>query len=550
MIWVSAWVMTLAASRDRMALAMTFVLPAILFVVFAAIFSGATGKDLKLKIGLLDLAHSPSTARFAAALRAEKTVRVVAYEGETAAPLVDGVARGAVDVGIALRGDLARRPEAGPPPILVVEDAARPLAGTIAMGQTQRTLNEKLPDVALSRILADVEASGAIDAEERDVLDEAFQKQAQEKAGTGFSFARVAEIDTVNAIGGNANVLYYAGSVISIFLLFSAAHGGLTVLEERESGVAERLRLTRGGFAATLAGKFLFLCGQGVVQAVIVYLVAYLAFGATISPDRLWILALTSLFASAAAAGLGLGMVSACRTRKQAENATTFLVLLVSAVGGSMVPRYLMPPWLQAIGLRDAERLVDRRLRTIRSRRLESAQLDRTLGGASRLRGGGPCGCNPFLSPARPSLSRLGSPLGPAQADADAPALGPDLERRRVKTRAPDETGAVAETERLQRNAKFATTQRPGPLDILKRRHGITARRHVGERDGHGRCGRRGAHRALATLQIEARITKSDFYIARTRRYVSNQDIHVGGARRSARNNKCCNQPENDFSHT
>ncbi len=181
------------------------------------------------------------------------------------------------------------------------------------------------------------------------MLDDAFRKQAAEQSGQGFSFARVAETQTVNAVGGNANVLYYAGSVIAIFLLFSAAHGGLTILDERANGVAERLRLTRGGLAATLAGKFLFLCGQGIVQAVIVYLVAYAVFGAAMDPGRLWILGLTCLFASAAAAGLGLAMASVCVTKQQAENATTFLVLLVSAIGGSMVPRYLMPPWLQSL---------------------------------------------------------------------------------------------------------------------------------------------------------------------------------------------------------
>ncbi len=282
-------------------------------------------------------------------MQADKSVRIVAYEGDTPAPLTEAVARGAVDVGVALRGDLTRRPEAGPPPILVVEDAARPLAATIALGQTQRTLSEKLPDVLLSRILADVQASGAIEAEERDVLDDAFRKQAAEQSGKGFSFARIAETTTVNAVGGNANVLYYAGAVIAIFLLFSAAHGGLTILDERASGVAERLRLTRGGMTATIAGKFLFLSAQGVAQAALVYLVAYLVFGASVNPDRLWIWGLTCLFASAAAAGLGLAMASVCTTRKQAENATTFLVLLISAVGGSMVPRYLMPPWLQSL---------------------------------------------------------------------------------------------------------------------------------------------------------------------------------------------------------
>lgn len=347
MILVSSWVMYLAAIRDRVSLAMTFVLPAILFLVFAAIFSGATGKDLKLKIGLLDLAHSASTTRFSAALAAEKNLRVIPYQGDSAAPIVDAVSRGAVDAGMVLRGDLERRPEAGPPPILIVEDAARPLAAVIAIGQAQRTLNEKLPDVTLARILADVEASGAIEKEERDVLTDAFHKQAEERSGQGFSFARIIERQTTSANGENANVLYYAGAVVAIFLLFSATHGALTLLDERASGVAQRLGLTRGGMTAVLIGKFLFLSAQGIVQAGLVYLVAYFVFGASLGLDRLWVWGLTCVLSATAAAGLGLAMVSACQSRTQAENATTFLVLLISAVGGSMAPRYLMPPWLQ-----------------------------------------------------------------------------------------------------------------------------------------------------------------------------------------------------------
>jgi ABC-2 type transport system permease protein len=339
--------MYLAAIRDRVALAMTFLLPTILFLVFAAIFSGATGKDLKLKIGLLDLAQSASTKRFADALSAEKNLRIIFYQGQSSAPIVDAVSRGAVDVGLVLRGDLERRPDAGPPPILVVEDPVRPLAAVIAIGQAQRTLNEKLPDVALARILADVEASGAIEKEEREFLADAFHKQAAERSGQGFSFARIVERQAAEPKGANANVLYYAGAVVAIFLLFSATHGALTLLDERASGVAQRLRLTRGGMAAVIMGKFLFLTGQGVVQAVFVYLVAYLVFGAALGADRLWIWGLTCLFSAAAAAALALAMVSIFRSRKQAENATTFLVLFVSAVGGSMAPRYLMPPWLQ-----------------------------------------------------------------------------------------------------------------------------------------------------------------------------------------------------------
>ena len=38
-----------------------------------------------------------------------------------------------------------------------------------------------------------------------------------------------------------------------------------------------------------------------------------------------------------------------CRTRQQVQTLTTFLVLVLSAVGGSMVPRFLMPQWLQQL---------------------------------------------------------------------------------------------------------------------------------------------------------------------------------------------------------
>jgi ABC-2 type transport system permease protein len=47
---------------------------------------------------------------------------------------------------------------------------------------------------------------------------------------------------------------------------------------------------------------------------------------------------------------LALAITTACTTRRQAHSVATVVVLILSALGGSMVPRFLMPPLMQDIG--------------------------------------------------------------------------------------------------------------------------------------------------------------------------------------------------------
>lgn len=352
MIGMSAWLMWLALMRDRAALLMAFVLPPLLFVAFAAIFAGASGHDLKIKVGLADAAKTPSSQRLVAALRGDKDFRFILLDSGGESEVADAVRRGVVDVGVLIRGDLERRPEDGPPPILILDETTRPLAGAIATGEVQRTLNERLPDVALARILADVERTGTIGVEDRDFLTKAFHEEAAARSGSGFSFARIIELRSSDASSrsGNGNVLYYAAAVAAIFLLFGAVHGAMVVLDERETGTIDRLMLSRADLARLMIGRFAFLTGQGIVQTLVIYAAAFLIYGASFGASALvpWLLACAA--SAAAASGLALLTCTLCASRKQAEHLTTFVVLVLSAVGGSMVPRYLMPPWFQQIG--------------------------------------------------------------------------------------------------------------------------------------------------------------------------------------------------------
>ncbi|MCP1537893.1 ABC transporter permease [Methylorubrum extorquens] len=358
MIAAAFRVMWLSLVRDRAALTMAFVLPTVIFAIFAAIFSGAIGDRIRIHLGLADLAGTATTQRLVTALEAEPSLRIARLDVADEAAAVRAVRRGEVDVALVLRSDLAA--PAGPDkagqdkgsaaasqPVLLIESPSRALATPIALGQLQRALNDALPDVVLSRIVADVERSGKIGPDERAFLDEAFAEQRAKKEP--FSFTRLVETRTTASGRGNERVSYYAGAVAAVFLLFAAMQGALSLVDEREGGLADRLAAGPGGLPVIVLGKFLFLLGQGVVQAGLIFSAAALLHGVDVSGHWIgWLV--TSILVSAMAAGLALAACSLSATRQQAHLAATFGVLLLSAVGGSMVPRFLMPPWLQQAG--------------------------------------------------------------------------------------------------------------------------------------------------------------------------------------------------------
>ena len=98
-----------------------------------------------------------------------------------------------------------------------------------------------------------------------------------------------------------------------------------------------------------LAGKFLFLTLIGTIQAILIVIVAVLFFDVSIT-HHIFGLTLACFGAASLAASIGLFTASLCRSAAQMNTVSTFVVLLCSAIGGSMVPRFMMPEWLQDLG--------------------------------------------------------------------------------------------------------------------------------------------------------------------------------------------------------
>ena len=345
MIFAMLRAMALGVIRDRGALAMAFLLPPVIFMIFASIFLGISGDEMRLRVAFGVAEPSQLSDRLELALRDEDTLLLLPgrRSSDGVAQLVSG---GEADVGLFVDGDL--REDATPLRVLV--DPGKSVAGAILTGQVQRVLGESLPDVGLART-APVVANliGGFTPGQSAQLAAALDSLAEGGTSEADTPALVARQTLGIAGGAGVTVTYYAGAIAILFLLFSGMQGAATLIEERHAGILDRLAVGPSGTDVAVVGKFLFLIVQGVVQVSLIFLVAALVYRVSVLA-RLGPWLLTTLAASTAAAGLGLAVASACTTKQQAQTISTFVVLVCSAVGGSMVPRFMMPPWMQDIG--------------------------------------------------------------------------------------------------------------------------------------------------------------------------------------------------------
>jgi ABC-2 type transport system permease protein len=99
-----------------------------------------------------------------------------------------------------------------------------------------------------------------------------------------------------------------------------------------------------------LFGKWLFIAIAGVVQLTVMFV-----WGALIFRLPLWThlpgFFVMTVTTAAAAAGFGLVLATLSRTRAQLSGISTIVILTMSAIGGSMFPRFLMSDTMQRFGL-------------------------------------------------------------------------------------------------------------------------------------------------------------------------------------------------------
>jgi ABC-2 type transport system permease protein len=359
--------------RDRVAQMLAFLLPLIFFSIFATVFGNqGDASTSRIRIAVVDEDHSELSKRIVAGLQNEKSLRVrTTADAEGKGATLDRrsaeqlVRDGDVPVAVILPAGVGAQAAAfggspGAPHIQLLADVSDQIAPPMVNGLLQKVAMTAAPDILMTGGIAQFERyAGSLTPEQRSAvstwlsaLKPANGNAAASSTGSATGVFGMA-IDTVDVMrkGRQESLIsFYAAGIGVMFLLFSISGASGALLEEVDSGTLDRVLSTRVGMGGLLAGKWLFLTVMGICQLTLMFLWGRIAFGLDLFHHVPGFLVMTA-FTAAAAAGFGLVLATAARTRAQLSGMSTIIILIMSSVGGSMFPRFLMSETMQKMGL-------------------------------------------------------------------------------------------------------------------------------------------------------------------------------------------------------
>jgi linearmycin/streptolysin S transport system permease protein len=360
--------------RDRVAQALTFMLPIIFFSIFATVF-GNQGRNStpKMRVAVVDEDRSELSRRIMEGLGQETSLRLrlrVDPEGKGApldyAAAESLVRNGEVPVAIVLPKGLGETAAAfgassQTARITLLADVSDPVAPQMVNGLLQKVTMTAAPDLMMQGGMKQFERyAGALTPQQRAAVD-AWLPQLRTTGQTSSATKTPAAgafgigVDTVDVMrqgrgDGDSLISFYAAGIGVMFLLFSVTGASGSLLDEMDTGTLDRVLSTRLGMGGLLLAKWIFIAFLGAMQLTVMFLWGRLAFGVDLFHHIPGFLVMTVCTASAASA-FGLVLATLAKTRAQLSGMGTILILTMSALGGSMFPRFLMSETMQKFGL-------------------------------------------------------------------------------------------------------------------------------------------------------------------------------------------------------
>jgi ABC-2 type transport system permease protein len=348
--------------NNKHELLLVFIVPVLFFSIFALIFSRGVGQTSKqVRVSVINDDDSQLTRDMADGLLAMKEMQGVTGIGRTDQQWsLDRLARllmtrrGAEIVIYFPAGYAASLETDDPLSVQILNEGTNPISSQLVEAGLSHTIAVHAGEAKLQKIAPqpaaanDVRLASATSRPIPNSSDIKSQSGGLAEAST-WNPVRFESHDVFASNKHQPKIAMYAAGIAVMFLLFSASGAGASLLEEKEAGTFERLMCSKLHMSELLLGKWIYMLVLGMVQITTMFAWGQLVFDVDLLGHLPGFLIMASATA-AASASFALFLASVCRSRTQLNAVSVVVVLGMSALGGSMIPRYLMSESMQRLG--------------------------------------------------------------------------------------------------------------------------------------------------------------------------------------------------------
>lgn len=337
--WWLALKDALIIGRDRKALLTLIFMPILLIGILGAAFGNMMGEEetspiKKFKVGVVNLDEGELGGALEKEVFMNGLPELISAESMTEQQLKDQLKQQAISTGVIIPREFSDH-------IILGEDSEIEII-SLPSASIQSSIVENVvlqfTQTASVNVIAmqvsgfsnmdkDIPAMAEISTDSIDLVEEVAVKQEQKPVG---SFQ------------------YYAVGMGVMFLLMTVITGVSAMIEEKEQDVYNRLLVSKLSNYQYLIGKFIGLLFMSSIQFLIIILGTRYLYGVYWGESMAGVAVVGFSFVFSVC-GLGVLLGSLVKTEKTFNVAGMLGTQIMAAVGGSMVPLYIFPDWLNSV---------------------------------------------------------------------------------------------------------------------------------------------------------------------------------------------------------
>jgi ABC-2 type transport system permease protein len=354
---------------DKRAMTMSFVAPIVIASFFGYLFGGVSNdrEQAKIAVAAVDGDGSAVSKRVIAALAGE---RLLAVKPATLDEARAAVRAGKTTVAAVIPAGFGERAvrgffrNAAKPEIELLYDPSHATELAMVRGVLAQHVMESVSAEATSgnyveQSLHDAESATGLNATDRQSLlvllqgVRAFQQRSASStpaAGSGFNMPYSVREEAVTARKGvtyNSMAHSFAGMSVQ-FVLFMGIDAGMIVLTQRRSGMWKRLQAAPVSRFLVIGSRAASATLIATIILAVVFLFARVAFGVKIEGSFAGFGGVCVAF-SLMTATFGLLVAVLGKTPEGTRGIAILVTLVLVMLGGSWVPTFIFPQWLQRL---------------------------------------------------------------------------------------------------------------------------------------------------------------------------------------------------------